>query len=57
MRARGKQAVGPVTGRKRRDLTIRKEILWESDCATDSEVSRMEVQLIRQLRANDPEVG
>ena len=45
------------TRAERRDFTIRKEILWESDSATDSEVSRVEVQFIRSLRSNDPEVG
>ena len=40
-----------------RDFTIRKEILWESETATDREVSRKEVEFIRLLRSNDPEVG
>lgn len=40
-----------------RDFTMRKEILWESDTATDEEVSRKEVELITRLRANDPSVG
>ncbi len=40
-----------------RDFTIRKEILWESETATDEEVSRKEVELITRLRANDPSVG
>jgi hypothetical protein len=42
---------------ERRDFTIRKEILWESATATDSEVSRKEVEFIRQLNANDLRVG
>lgn len=41
----------------RRDFTIRKEILWESVTATDKEVNRREIEFIRDLRANDPEVG
>lgn len=45
------------TREQRRDFTIRKEILWESDTASDAEVSRVEVDFIRQLRANDPDVG
>jgi hypothetical protein len=45
------------TREQRRDFTIRKEILWESDSASDGEVRRMEVQFIRDLRANDPAVG
>ena len=40
-----------------RDFTIRKEILWESDEASDREVNRREVELITELRANDPSVG
>lgn len=40
-----------------RDFTIRKEILWESDTASDREVNRKEVELITELRANDPAVG
>ena len=45
------------TREQRRDFTIRKEILWESDTATHSEVSRVEIDFIRQLRSNDPEIG
>lgn len=42
---------------ERRDLTFRKEILWESETALDSEVRRREVELIRGNRSNDPAVG
>jgi hypothetical protein len=42
---------------QRRDFTIRKEILWESETATDSEVRQREVELIRELRSNDPAIG
>jgi len=42
---------------QRRDFSIRKEILWESDTATDAEVNEREVALIRELRSNDPAVG
>lgn len=45
------------TPEQRRDVTIRKEILWESAEATDWEVQDMEVRKIRELRSNDPEVG
>ena len=45
------------TREQRRDFTIRKEILWESDTAEDAEVNRMEVKFIRQFRSNDPAVG
>ena len=40
-----------------RDFTIRKEILWESDTATGSEVRKRENQLIVEHRANDPAHG
>jgi hypothetical protein len=42
---------------QRRDFTIRKEVLWESDTASDSEVSAKEVELIRVLRSNNPDIG
>ena len=42
---------------QRRDFSIRREILWESDSATDSEVSRKEIELIREHSSNDPRVG
>lgn len=42
---------------QRRDFTIRKEILWESDIASDSEVSTREIEFIRVLRSNDPDIG
>jgi hypothetical protein len=40
-----------------RDFTIRKEIFWESDVASDQEVDQKEYELIRNLRSNDPTVG
>lgn len=45
------------TREHRKDFTIRKEILWESDCATDQEVNKREVELIREYRSNDPTIG
>jgi hypothetical protein len=42
---------------QRRDFTVRKEILWESDTASHAELTRTEVELIRALRSNDPTVG
>jgi hypothetical protein len=41
----------------RRDYTIRKEILWESETATDAELSAKEVEMIRLHRSNDPAIG
>ena len=42
---------------QRRDFTIRKEIIWESDAASDHEVSAKEIELIRALRSNDTDIG
>lgn len=42
---------------QRRDYTIRKEILWESDSATEAELSAKEVEFIRRFRSNDPRIG
>lgn len=42
---------------QRSDFTVRKEILWQSPDATHSEVVGIEVEFIRRLRSNDPEVG
>jgi hypothetical protein len=42
---------------QRRDFVVRKQILWESETATDSEVSSVERQFIENLKANDPLVG
>ena len=45
------------TREQRREFTIRKEILWESESASNSEVGQREVDFIRELRSNDPAVG
>lgn len=45
------------TREQRRSFTVTREILWESDTATDAEVSAKEVELIRAHRANDPAIG
>ena len=46
-----------LTEEQRKDFTIRKEILWESETATESELSKIEVEMIRKYRTNDPEIG
>ncbi len=43
--------------KERRDFSIRKEVLWESETASDREVSVREVEFINALRANDPAFG
>ena len=45
------------TREPRRDFTIRKQVLWESDSATDAEVRSIELAHIRELRSNDPAIG
>ena len=39
------------------DMRLRKEILWESETATDAEVRAMEARLIRETGANNPAIG
>jgi hypothetical protein len=45
------------TREARREITVRREILWESDSATDTEVRAMEREFIVSLGANDPARG
>jgi len=42
---------------EQRDFSVRKQILWESLTASNSEVNCMEVSFIRALRSNEPAVG
>jgi hypothetical protein len=55
--ADGKLIAGDFTREQRRDFTIRREILWESETASDQEVNRKEVEFIRAFRSNDPAIG
>lgn len=41
----------------RKDYTIRKQILWESESCTEGELSAKEVEFIRKFQSNDPEIG
>lgn len=45
------------TREQRRDFTIRREILWESETATETQVNAKEVEYIKQFRSNDPIIG
>ena len=45
------------TREQRRDFTIRKEIIWESENATNSEVIKKEMEFIKLLKSNDPNIG
>ena len=42
---------------ERKDYTVRKEILWESEDCSESELAAKEVEFIRKLKSNDPAVG
>ena len=42
---------------QRREFTVTKEILWESESASDSEVSLKEADFIGLYQANDPSLG
>ena len=42
---------------ERRDFTIRREILWESEVALNTEVNRKEVELILKYQSNNPSIG
>jgi hypothetical protein len=42
---------------QKRDFTIRKEILWESETALDGEVNKKEIEFIRLFRSNDAAIG
>jgi hypothetical protein len=55
--ADGNLIAADFTREQRRDFSIRKEILWESESASDQELSLKEVELIRSLKSNDPTLG
>jgi hypothetical protein len=42
---------------QRRSYSLHKEILWESETATETELAAKEVEFIRALRSNDPAIG
>ncbi len=45
------------TREQRRKFTITREILWESNDASDSEVNKKEVEFIVLHKSNDPSMG
>jgi hypothetical protein len=45
------------TREERRSFTITRDILWESETASHSEVSQKEIELIKRYQSNDPAVG
>ncbi len=46
-----------LTNEQRKDYTIRKQILWESEQASEAELSAKEIEMIRKYRSNDPNIG
>ncbi|MCH9676914.1 MAG: GIY-YIG nuclease family protein [Actinomycetia bacterium] len=45
------------TSEDRRDFTVRKQLLWESEEATREEARAVELEWIRRLGSNNPDVG
>ena len=45
------------TREQRRDFTVRRELVWESETATKSEVNLKEIELINAFRSNNPAIG
>ncbi|MGN6395579.1 MAG: hypothetical protein ACTHMI_08435 [Mucilaginibacter sp.] len=41
----------------RKSFAICRDILWESETASDKEVNQMEIKLIRDYQSNNPEIG
>jgi hypothetical protein len=42
---------------QRRDYTVRKQILWESEEASEEKLSEMEIKFIREHKSTNPEIG
>jgi hypothetical protein len=45
------------TREQRKDFTIRKEILFESDTISNSEISKLEADYIKKNGSNNPKIG
>ncbi len=45
------------TREQRRDFTIRKEIIWESETASNKEVNQFEIDYILKYHSNNPSIG
>jgi hypothetical protein len=55
--ADGNLIAADFTREERQSFTIRRDILWESEIASQSEVTQKEVELIKLYRSNDPTIG
>lgn len=45
------------TREQKRDFTVRKEILWESETASNKDVNQKEIEYILLFKSNDPAIG
>lgn len=45
------------TREQRRDFTIRKELLWESEEASEKEANQKEIEFIISFGSNNPAIG
>jgi hypothetical protein len=45
------------TDEEKKDFTIRREILWQSNDVTDREVNKKEIELILKFQSNNPKIG
>ena len=45
------------TWEQRQTFSVTRDILWAPETATRAEVNRVEVEMIRRHRSNDPAVG
>lgn len=45
------------TPEQRQSFTVTREILWQSESASRTEVTRVEIEHIVRLRSNDPRIG
>ncbi len=42
---------------QRKSFTIRRDILWDSETASNKEVTQMEIKFIREYESNNPKIG
>ena len=45
------------TDEEKKDFTIRREIIWQSNNATEKEVNKKEIELILKYQSNNPIIG
>ena len=55
--ANGNIILEDFTFEQQQDFTIRKEILFWSNEATDREIHDIEMEFIKQFQSNNPEIG